>query len=297
MLDGHTRWWILQVELPERHPQQMDIFSPRMRREELLRQAFEHIPGDIRATRSNLVWGLANLVPVNSDVLAARLTVRPPFSGIGEESVPGHLEEPREPRFYTQIVVDLPSQYIAVHRAAEVTRFARTAKSFGEIFRDLLSQAVHDLEMEPYYRVEVEAIGRTGSFLEWYRGLDQLDKLAVHYIGPNLPSRPDGLVESIKKTANELRNRLRSDSVDLIANDPTLTDEDVMEVDRAVADRKLRLRAKGKRAGVGTSWSSSTEIRPETPRIPVSDDELRDLKDAAAKVVSYLEEYLPERKP
>jgi hypothetical protein len=234
MFDNATRWWMLQVQYQERHPGQLNFLSKPMPRDKLLRQSLELIPTSIRSIRGDQTWGLADLVPSRSDVIAAELTVRPPLGRIAEEPRPGVLEGAREPRFFTPVVVHIPMQIIVVHRAADVSRFARSAKAYAAVFYDLLDEALRKLEMDQHYVLEVEPIAKTGSFVEWYNSLDHLDRIIVHYVGPNLPARPDSLVQSIRDTANSFRNSLRSETVDLIANEPKLEKADVEELDQAV---------------------------------------------------------------
>jgi len=279
------------VEFQEKHPGQLSLLSKPMPRDELFRKSLLMIPASIRATRKDRMWGLADLNKLNEDVLAGKLTVRPPLGRIAEEPKPGVLEGAHEPRFFTPAVAYIPLQIIAVHRAAEVMRFARSAKSFASIFYDLLSEAVHQLNMDQHYVLEIEPIAKTGSFVEWYHSLDQLNRIVIHYVGPNLPSRPGTLVNAIRETANSFKNELRSETVDLIANEPNLEESDVEELDRATAERRLRMRAKGTRSGIGTNWSSKDRPEPETAHVPLTDEELADPNATASKITSYLEAY------
>lgn len=295
MLDNETRWWMLQVQYQERHPGQLNLLSEPMPRGELLRKSLELIPSSIRSTRGDRTWGLADLVYSRTDVLAADLTIRPPLGRIAEEPRPGVLEDAKEPRFFTPVVVQIPLQIIAVHRASEVSRFARSAKAFAAVFYDLLDEALRKLEMDQHYVLEVEPIAKTGSFVEWFNSLDHLNSIIVHYVGPNLPARPGSLVQSIRETANSFRKSLRSESVDLIANEPQLEEADVEELDQAVADRRLRMRARGTRSGIGTNWSSRERPEAETAIVPLSEEELAKPSAASEKIADYLDEYFGER--
>lgn len=295
-MDDQSRWWMLQVEFQEKYPQQLSLLSKAMPRDELFRKSLLMIPTSIRVTRKDRMWGLADLAKLKEKVLAGKLTVRPPLGRIAEEPEPGVLEGAHEPRFFTPIVAHVPFQIIAVHRAAEVMRFAKSAKTFASIFYDLLSEAMQRLGMDQHYVLEIEPIAKTGSFVEWYHSLDQLNRIIIHYVGPNLPSRPGTLVNAIRETANAFKNELRSETVDLIANEPNLEETDIEELDRAAAERKLRMRANGTRSGIGTNWSSKDRPEPETARIPLTDEELTDPSAAAGKITSYLEDYFGERK-
>jgi hypothetical protein len=150
--------------------------------------------------------------------------------------------------------------------------------------------------MDQHYLLEVEPIAKTGSFVEWYNSLDHLNRIVIHYVGPNLATRPDSLVHSIRETANSFRISLNSDTVDLIANDPNLEEADVVELDRAVAERKLRMRASGTRSGVGTNWSSRERPEAETASIPLAEEELATPRTASKKISVYLVEYFGSRR-
>lgn len=291
-----SRWWMLQVEFQEKYPRQLSLLSSAMPRDELFRESLLMIPTSIRATRKDRMWGLADLAKLNQNTLAGKLTVRPPLGHIAEEPEPGVLEGAHEPRFFTPIVVHVPLQIIAVNRAAEIMRFARSARAFARVFYDLLSDAMHRLEMDQHYVLAIEPIAKTGSFVQWYHSLDQLHRIVIHYVGPNLPSRPGSLVNAIRETANSFKNELRSETVELIANEPTLEEADVEELDRAAAERKLRMRARGTRSGIGTNWSSRDRPEPETAHVPLSGEELADPRAAAGKITSYLEVYFDKRK-
>lgn len=295
MLDNETRWWMLQVQYQERHPGQLNLLSQPLSRADLLRKSLELIPSSIRAISGDRSWGLADLIRNGTDVLAAELTVRPPLGRIAEEPRPGVLENAREPRFFTPIVVHIPLQIIVVNRASDVSRFARSAKAFAAVFYALLDDALRKLDMDQHYVLEVEPIAKKGSFVEWYNSLDRLNRIAVHYVGPNLPTRPDSLVQSIKETANCFRNSLHSETVDLIANEPKLEEDDVEELDQAVADRRLRIRAKGIRSGIGTIWSSSERPEAETAIVPLTVEELSVPSLVSKKIAAYLDKFFGDR--
>lgn len=286
-----TRWWMLQVQFQERYPGQLNLLTEPLPRDELFRECLRLIPANIRVPKKDQTWGLANLVEDGTDIFSANLIVKPPYAHIAEEPEPGVLEETQEPRYFTQIVAHIPLQILTVHRASEVTRFARSAKSTAAIFYDLFKEAISRLKMDEFYELEIEPIAKTGSFVQWFNTLDQLNRIFIHYVGPNLPSRPGSLVESIKETAKSFKNSLKSETVDLIANEPHLDDEDVDEIDKAVAERRLRLRAHGKRAGIGTSWSSSTRPEAETVRISLEEEELSSSRIISKKIKDYLENY------
>lgn len=294
-MDNETRWWMLQVQYQERHPGQLNLLSQPLSRSELLQQSLELIPTSIRSIRGDRTWGLADLVHSGSDVIAAELTVRPPMGRIAEEPRPGVLEDAREPRFFTPVVVHIPLQIIVVHRGSDVSRFARSAKAFAAVFYDLLDDALRKLKMDQHYVLEVEPIAKTGSFVEWYNSLDHLDRIIVHYVGPNLPARPDSLVQSIRDTAYSFRKSLHSESVDLIANEPKLEEADVEELDQAVADRRLRMRARGTRSNIGTNWSSRERPEAETAIIPLVEEELAKPSNLSEKIKGYLEKYFGDR--
>jgi len=294
MDDNQTRWWMLQVQFQERYPGQLNLLSQPFPRDELLRKCFELIPTSIRTAKGVNLWGLAELVHVSHNIMLADLTVRPPQSNIAEEPEPGVLEETLEPRFFAPIVVHIPLQIIAVNRGTDVSRFARSAKAFAAIFYDLISKAMQILDMSQHYVLDVEPIAKTGSFVQWYKSLDKLDRIAVHYVGLNLPSSPGSLVQSIRETAHSFRDTLRSATVDLIANEPQLVESDVEELDQAVSDRRLRIRAKGTRSGIGTNWSSSDRPEPETIQVPLTQEEITDSSSISTKIAGYLEDYLGE---
>jgi hypothetical protein len=194
-----------------------------------------------------------------------------------------------EPRFFTIALLYIPLQIIAVQRAPEIARYARSAKTFALIFQDLLEKAIQSLEMMHYYSVEVEPIAKYGSFIKWVKGLDELRKIIIHYSGPNLPSSFPELVDSIRETAHGFRDLLKSRNVDMIANDPKLEEKEVAELDAAVAERRIKMRAFGIRSGIGTSWSSSEKPESETLRLHLDDNEIEDSRFIANKVIPFLE--------
>jgi|688.fasta_scaffold249639_1 hypothetical protein len=290
-----TRWWMLQIEFPEKHPGQGDLLSQPIPRQELLRRSFECIPSFPRILRGDASWGLADVQQVDENITVANLTVRPPTSSIAEESMPGVLEEANEPRFFTPVVLHLSLQILAVQRTPEVSRFARSAKTFALIIAEFLDEALRRFEMTSFYLLTVEAIAEKGSFLEWYSRLEHLDSLTVHYIGKNLPARPDGLIHSLRKAAEEFKNDMRSESVDLVAKNPSLTDQDVDEIDNAIAERRLKIRARGTRNGVGTPWSSKDKPVPRAVLVPFEEQEASSLTIMGSKIGRLLQQMFPGR--
>lgn len=296
MNDDDSRWWLLQVQFQERHPAQLNLLSQPLSRDELLRKCFNLIPKSIRANRGLKIWGLADLNNINENIIIADLTVRPPNAQIAQEPEPGVLEETHEPRYFAPIIVHIPSQIIAVNRAPDISRFARSAMAFAIVFYDLLNEAMQKIAMTDHYILEVEAIAKTGSFVQWYNGLEKLNRISIHYVGPNLPSPPTTLENSIRNTAREFKNILRSENVDLVANEPHLEEDQVRELDHAVAERRLKMRANGVRNGMKTSWSSSVRPEPETIKIPMTEEELYNQKIITKKMVEFLEKRFVEDK-
>lgn len=290
--DDQTKWWMLQIELPEVNPRQGTLFellSTPIPRKELLQQSFEYIPSLPRVTRGESSWGLADVQLVGSDVMVAYLNVRPPVTRIAEEPNPGTLQEANEPRFFTPVVLHLTLQILAVERTPEVGRFARSAKTFAIIMADFLESALQHFQMSHFYLLSVEAIAEKGSFLEWYGNLDHLDQITVHYIGKNLPARPDGLIYSLRKAAEEFKNEMKSESVDLVAKNPRLSDLDVEEIDNAIADRRLRIRARGTRDGVGVPWSSKDKPVPRAALVPFEEQDAVSLRSIGVKIGTLLQ--------
>jgi hypothetical protein len=77
--DDPTKWWMLQIELPEVNPEQGNLFNlltTPIPRTELLKKSFEYIPSLPRVTRGESSWGLADVQIINSEVMVANLTVR-----------------------------------------------------------------------------------------------------------------------------------------------------------------------------------------------------------------------------
>ena len=293
--DGKTLWWLLQVQLPERDGNQQNLFSSPMPRQDLLRQSVSLIPENIKISRGNSTWGLADLIKINDDLFSFYLTIRPPYARIAEEPNPGHLKDAKDPKFYTPCVINIPKQIVMVHKASDVSRFARSAGTFADIFQELLEKAVISLNMERHYLVEVDPIARTGSFVEWVNSLDMLKKIIIKYTGSNLPSGANNLVANLKESAKELKNALKSKDVELVANEPELNDEEIFELDRAVANRRLKLRARGVKSGVGTTWSSTEKPIPETAIMPIGEENLHDGKAVARRIDIYINQRFEER--
>ena len=105
MENENTLWWILQLQLPGRNENQLDLFSKPIPRPDLIRKVFSLIPQNIRIHRGNSMWGLADLKIINEDLFTFKLIVRPPFSRIAEEPEPGYLEETKDPRFFTPSIL------------------------------------------------------------------------------------------------------------------------------------------------------------------------------------------------
>jgi len=290
MENENTLWWILQLQLPGRNEKQLNLFSKPIPRPDLIRKSFSLIPQSIRIHRGNSLWGLADLKIINEDLFVFKLIVRPPFAHIAEEPEPGHLEETKDPRFFTLSTLNVPKQIIVVHRSIDVSRYARSAKTFASIYEALLEKAVASLEMQNHYGVEVDPIAKIGSFVEWINSIDALKKITIKHSGPNLPAGASSLVSTIRDIANRYKKALNSKDVELVANDPKLDKEEVKELDVAVAERRLKLRALGVKSGVGSSWSSSEKPVPETAIMPLSEDQLEDTQTAARRIDAYIDE-------
>lgn len=293
MNDDATLWSILQVSFPEQS--QQHIFSNPMPRRELIRKAFEFIPANVRTTKGQNKWGLADLESVSDDLLTGKLTVISPYAKVAEEPQPGILTKTPEPRFFTLMVLHIPLQIIAVQRTSDISRFARSPKSFAAIFQDLLSQAVVSLNQNVHYDVVVEPIGKSGSFTQWCNTLDTLNKIVIHYVGPNLPAGHSQLIEDIRNTAKSFKRTLKSKNVDLVANQPQLEAEEIQELDEAAAQRRLSIRARGTRSGVGIGWDSTDKIVPETAKVPLTEGDLSDSQEAGAKIGTFLEDYFDKQ--
>jgi hypothetical protein len=289
MDNENTLWWILQLQLPGRNENQLDLFPP-IPRQELIRKSFSLIPQSIRIHRGNSIWGLADLQKINEDLFTFKLIIRPPFARIAEEPELGRLEETKDPRFFTLSVLHVPKQIIVVHRSSDVSRYARSAKTFASIYKELIEKALESFEMQYHYTVEVEPIAKVGSFVEWINSIDVLKKIIIKHTGPNLPAGSGGLVSTIRDTANRYKKALKSKDVELVANEPKLDEKEVEEIDMAVADRRLKLRARGVKSGVGSSWSSSEKPVPETAIMPLTEDHLEDTQMAAHRIDTYINE-------
>ena len=293
MIDDDSRWWLLQIQFQEKHPGQSELLTQPLPRDVLLRKCFDMIPKSIRVSKGPKLWGLAELRHINDNIISADLTVRPPNAQIAEEPEPGVLEETREPRYFAPIIVHVPSQIIAVNRAPDISRFARSAQAFASVFYDLLDEAMQKLDMSQYYILEVEPIAKTGSFVQWFTTLERLNRIIIHYVGPNLPRTPEILVESIKDNARSFQNIMHSEKVDLVANDPHLSNEDVVALDRAVAERRLKMRATGMRGGgIKTTWSSSERPEPDTVIISLTEEEYADQNITTNKMINFLQNRL-----
>lgn len=290
MYDENTLWWMLQLQLPAKNENQLNLFTSPIPRSDLIRKSFSIIPQSIRIRRGNCLWGLADLNKLTNDLFSFQLTLRPPFPRIAEEPEPGHLEKTKDPRFFTLSVLHLPTQIIVVHRSSYISRYARSAKTFASIYSELLKEAVKSLDMETHYEVEVDPIAQLGSFVEWVKSIDILNKIIIRHTGPNLPAGASDLISNIRDTANRYRKALHSRDVEMIANAPKLNEDEIEELDEAAADRRLKLKARGVRSGVGTSWSSKTKPVPETAIMPINEDQLSEPQFAAKSIQTYIEE-------
>jgi hypothetical protein len=288
MDDEKTLWWILQIQLPAKNENQFQLFTSPIPRQDLIKKAFSIIPQSIRVHKGNCIWGLADLSGPSDDLYAFKLTVHPPNAKIAEEHEPGHLEETKDPRFFTVCVLHIPLQIIVVNRSSYVSRYAKSAKTFADIFTDLLKDSVRALNMNMHYDVEIDPIAQMGSFIEWFKSIDELKKIIIKHTGPNLPDGNSDLVASIKESANKYRNTLHSRDVEMIANSPSLQQIEVEELDEAAADRRLKFRAQGVRAGVGTSWSSKTKPIPETAIMPINEEQLSDSTLVFQSIKNYI---------
>lgn len=287
----NTLWWILQVQLPDRHGKQQSLFSEPIPRFELLKKCFSIIPENIRISKSGKTWGLADLTTISEDLFSFYLTVRPPFARIAEERKPGHLQDANEPRYYTLCVVNISKQIIMVHKTSDVSRYARSARTFADIFQEIIESAVKYEKMSEHYTVEVDPIAKTGSFVEWVNSLDILKKITIKHSGANLPYEASSLISDIKNLAKDLKGKLKSKNVELVAHEPELNDEEIVEIDKAVANRRLKLSARGIKSCVGTTWSSSKKPIPETAIMPISEEQLIHNKAVANRINIYINEF------
>jgi hypothetical protein len=290
MENGNTLWWILQLQLPGRNENQLDLFSEPIPRPDLIRKSLSFIPQNIRIHRGESLWGLADLNKISDDLFAFKLIVRPPFTRIAEEHELGFLEETIDPRYFTLSIFYVPKQIIVVHRSSDVSRYARSAKTFADIYERLFEKAIESLEMQYHYNVEVDPIAKFGSFVEWVNSIDLLKKITVKYTGQNLPAGAGNLVSTIRDTASRYKKALNSKDVELVANDPKLEKEEVEELDSAVAARRLKLRARGLKSGVGSTWSSSDKPVPETAIMPLTEEQIEDTQMTAVRMVTYIDE-------
>lgn len=292
MYKEETRWWMLQLQFPLRSQSQPDLFISPVPRSELTRKTFSDIPSSVRIERNANIWGLADLTQPTKDLWSFKLTVRPFSARIAQEPELGHLEETIDPRFFTMCFLSIPQQIIVIHKSSDVSRFARSAKTFAEIYFLLLKKSLEHLDMAALYRVEVDPIAQVGSFVEWVDSIEYLKKIAIRYTGPNLPAGPGSIVSSLLDAANSFSKTIPSRDVELAANDPRLSDNQIEELDKAAAARRLKLRARGTtKSGVGTSWSSATKPIPETAVMPFGEDYL----DDAARVAPQIEDYIKVR--
>ena len=290
MYDENSLWWMLQLQLPARNEDQRQLFTSPISRPDLISKSFSLIPRSIRIHKGNCLWGFADLNKYTGDLYTFKLTVRPPNTSIAEEPEPGHLKETKDPRFYTLSLIHIPKQIIFVHRSPYVSRYARSANTFASIYMELLKKAVDSLNMRGHYDVEVEPIAQIGSFVEWVKSIDVLKKILIRHTGPNLPTGASNLIATIRESANRYKKALHSKDVEMIANNPKLEKEEVEELDEAAADRRLKLKARGIKSGIGTSWSSKTKPVPETAIMPINEDQLEDTKLVAQRISAYIDD-------
>lgn len=290
MAEDNTFWWILQVQFPDKNGGQLEFFESKTPRFDLLKKSIELIPLEIRITRGEARWGFADLTKMSDDLYTFCLTVIPPNVRIAEEPEPGHLEASIDPRYYTLCVINISKQIIMVHKSSDVSRYARSAKTFANIFQILLEIAVHDLNMSRFYSVEVEPIAVKGSFVEWVASLDELKKITIKYTGANLPQHAGNLVTDIKEYAKQYKRALKSNDVELVANNPNLSDAEIVELDEAVSQRRLKLVARGIKSGVGKTWQSSEKPIPETAIMPLTEEQLTDKSLISTKINQHINE-------
>lgn len=286
----NTLWWILQLQLPGRNENQLHLFSKQIPRPDLIRKAISFIPKNIRIHRGKSIWGLADLEKISEDLFVFKMIVSPPFARIAEEPEPGILEETKDPRYYTVSVLSVPKQIIFVHKSTDISRYARSARTFADIYQKLFEKATESLDMLPYYSVEVDPIAKFGSFVEWVNSIDILKKISIRYTGQNLPAGVGDLVTTIRETASSYKKALNSKDVELVANEPRLDKAEVEEIDEAVADRRLKLRARGIKSGIVSTWSSSDKPIPETAIMPLTEEQIEDAKTTSQSLVTYMDE-------
>ncbi len=292
MAEQEIGWWMLQVQFQEKYPDQLNWLSSPISRDELLRQCIKLIPpSNIKVNIKSKVWGLADLDTDSNDEYYAELTVKPPVMRIAEEKSPGILDDKIDPRIFTPVIINIELQLIFIQKTPDILRFARTAYSFADVFGLLIMEAMRHLDMSQHYELFVEPIAQKGSFSEWYSNLEKLNKLTVHYVGPNLPSRPDSLIETLKNNAKSFRDTLKSSSVDLTANEPKLSYADVLELDTATSERKLKLKARGIKLSYPTKWSSKDKLEAETLYLNIEERELSNPK----KLVTLIRNYIKNR--
>ena len=294
MSDNETFWWILQVTFPELY--HSDFFAKPLPRQTLAKEAFGLIPAKIRITKNQNMWGLANLEVISNSILACKLTVLPPFSRVGEESAPGFLQQTHEARFFTLVFLHLPLQIIMVQKAHEISRYARSANTFAQIFEQLLSVANQSLGQDIFYDVSVTPICRTGSFTEWVRNIDELIRIKVHYVGPNLPVSGLSLVHGIKDSAKKIRDDFRANSVDVVANHPKPSDEEVNELDVATSNKQLDMIATGMKSDVIVRWSSSEKPMPQSVKMYLTEDQISNTPSLGELIQRYVEDTFGKRK-
>lgn len=290
MNQDKTQWWMLQIQLPLVNNGQLEMFVEPISRVSLLGKVCGIIPSNIRVTRGERLWGLADFKEVEKDLLTFKLIVSTPKSRVAEEPEPGRLKETRFPRFFTLCVLDAKKQILFINKYSYVSRFARSANTFAEIFQNLISNAINFIEKDELYFVEVDPIAQLGSFVEWVESVDVVKNIVIKYTGPNLPSGNSRLISEIRDVANRYQKNMRSRDVDLVANKPKLEQTEIEDLDKAVANRRLKMRARGTKADVDTSWSSQIKPVAETAQMPITEEELENEKKVANTIKSYIDQ-------
>ena len=263
----------MQIELPERYDKQQILFSDPLPRDQLISKSLEIIPGKIRIHRNMKKWGLANYQKIDEDTIYCKFMVTPIGVGIGKESEPGVLEKSEDLRFSTDVVCYLPFQVIAVLPGTLISRYISTAKSFSIIFQELFSDAIKALKQEDNYRVEVEPIAQKGSFIEWVDWIDILERIRVIYSGPNFPGTNSSTVDQIKESARQIQKLSKADSTSHTINRPNFSRDQILELDEAVSERRLKFTAAGKKDNLTVPWSSSNKPVPEKVPMELEQEE------------------------
>lgn len=259
-----SKWWILQLQLPATNKKHM-MSTPEPRKD-IIQKAFSIIPEKIRIKRGSTTWGIANVSNQNNekDIIIFYLTANPANSKIAEEQHPGYLQDSNNPRFFTMCALKVSSQLIIVNKDSDTSRYSRSANTYAYIFRELIEQAIIMLEMKYFFNVEVEAIAENGSFIEWINSQDLITKIIIKHTGSNLPAGASDLINEIKEAAKQWQKVSHAKNIELVANEPDLDENEIAELDQAIADRRLKLRARGLKSNISTTWCSSERPIPIT---------------------------------